>query len=133
MAVIENSVVRSIGAFELVQALGDQKATDAIAGHEGKLALKKVEAPESCELIKHQKKFLPPLIDIQTLGQSASDLVEHEPHQGLGASDVGRWHHKVERDGPQSVYEIANAPVTSASDLGDDRIAVESQETHRGR
>src|SRR5712672_2315283 len=116
-------MIWSIGALELVQALRDQKAADAVTCHEGKLALKKVEAPESCELIKHQKEFLPPLIGIQTLGQSAPDLVEHEPHQGLGASDVGRWHHKVERDGPQSVYEIADAPVTSSSDLGDDGIA----------
>jgi hypothetical protein len=52
MAVVEDCMVRPIGAFELVQALGDQKATDAVACHERELALKEVEAAERRERIR---------------------------------------------------------------------------------
>src|SRR5215217_7228024 len=82
VAVVEDSVVRSVGAFELVEALGDQKTANAITCHEGKLALKEVEPPECCKFVEHQKQLLPSSIDVQALGQSPSDLIEHQPHQG---------------------------------------------------
>ena len=132
VAVVEDSVVRPVGAFELVQALGDQKAANAIACHEGKLALKKIQPPERCKLVEHQKQLLSSPIGVQALGQSPSDLIKHKPHQGFCAGDVGWRDDKKERDGPGSVNEIADAPVAPSRDLGDDGIAIEPQETHRG-
>src|SRR6267378_1262075 len=89
MAIIEDGVIWPVGSFELIQALCDQEAADAVARHECKLALEEVEAAEGRELIEHQQEFLPPSIGIQALGQPPSNLVKDEAHQGFGASDVG--------------------------------------------
>src|SRR5258706_15833614 len=52
MAIVEDRMVRAIGAFELVQALRDQKTADTVPRHECELALKEVEATERRELIE---------------------------------------------------------------------------------
>jgi hypothetical protein len=78
--VVEDRVVRSIGALKLVQALRDQKASDPIPGNKRKLPLEEVEATEGRELIEHQQEFLPSSIGIQALGQSTPDLIENEAH-----------------------------------------------------
>src|ERR1700744_4615140 len=55
MAIVEDRVVRPIGAFELVQALRNQKTSNAVAGHEGKLAFEEVETAECGKLVEHQQ------------------------------------------------------------------------------
>src|SRR5260370_17898075 len=74
MAIVEDRVVRAIGAFELVQALRDQKTADAITCHERELALEEVEAAEGCKLIEHQEEFLPSSVGIQALGHPPPNL-----------------------------------------------------------
>ena len=51
-----------IGLLDLVQALGDQEAPDAVARHERERALEEVEAPERRELVEHQEQLLPAAI-----------------------------------------------------------------------
>src|SRR5262249_898951 len=125
MAIVEDRVVRPIGAFELVQALGDQKAADAIAGHEGKLALEEVKPAKGCELVKHEEQLLPMPAGIEIFSQTPPNLVKHEAHQGFGTGDVGGWHHQVQRDRLRPVYKITNSPITSARDRSNDGIAIE--------
>src|SRR5260370_28473281 len=81
MAIVENRVVRPVGAFELIQALRDQKTADAVACHEGKLTFEEVEAAERRKLVEHQQELLSPSIGVQALGQTPSDLIEDEAHE----------------------------------------------------
>lgn len=77
----------------LHKGLGDQVGADAVPGHEGQGRLEEIQPSKRWKLVEHhQQLMLAALgrISLQALGQAAADLVEHKPHQRLGAGDVGR-------------------------------------------
>ena len=113
--------------------MGDQKAADAVACHEGKLALEEVQAAEGCELIEHQQQLLPAPIGIQALGQPPSDLVEDEAHQRALSGHIGGRYYQVQRHRSNSLDQITDAPVAPPRHFGNDGITIESQETHGRR
>src|ERR1700689_1450888 len=133
MAIVEEGVFWPMGACELIQALCDQEAADAVARHKCKLALEEVQAPERRELIEHQQEFLPAPIGIQALGQPTSDLIEHEAHQRLGAGDIGGWYDQVQGYWLSAINQITNAPIAPSRHLGNHGVSVEPQKTHCGR
>ncbi len=59
MAVVENAVVRPIGALDLVEALRDQEGLEAVASHEGERRFKEVEAAERGKLVQHHEQAMP--------------------------------------------------------------------------
>ena len=130
MAIVEDRVIWPVGSFELIQALCDQEAADAVARYKCKLALEEVEASEGRELIEHQQEFLPPSIGIQALGQPPSNLVEDEAHQGLCTSDVGWRDHQVQRNGLSSIDQVTDAPIAPPRHLGDHGVPIKPQEAH---
>src|SRR3989442_14335060 len=93
---------------------------------------KKSSRPNAGKLIEHQQQAVPPIFCLELLGQSPADLVEHKPHQRLGAADVGGRYDKVKRGRAFFVDEFGDPPVAPARDLGDDGIAVEAEEAHGG-
>ncbi len=130
MAVVEDRVVRPIGLLDLVQRLGDQEALDAVARHEGERRLEEVEPPQRREFVEHQEEPPPARLSLQLLGQTPADLVEDQADQRLGAVDVRRRHHEVERRRPLAAHDIADPPVAAPRHLGDHRIAIEAKERH---
>src|SRR5262249_57545865 len=102
-------------------------------GHEGEGGLKQIEPSQCRELVEHQQQSMPSVSRLELLGQSPSDLIEHKPHQRLGAADVGGRYNEVECGGLLAFDKVSDPPVASAHDLGDDRIAVETEEAHGGR
>src|SRR6266511_1872427 len=54
-------------------------------------------------------------------------------HQRLGAADV-RWRYdEIQRRWPFVLNEISDAPVAAPRHLGNDGVAIEPEERHRGR
>ena len=133
MAVVEDRVVRAIGLLDLVQRLGDEEGLEAITRHEGKGALEEVEATERGKLIEHKQQAVTVALRLQILGQPAADLIEDQADQRLGAVDVGGRHHEVERGRMLAADHVGDAPVAATGDLGDDGVAIQAQERHRGR
>ena len=54
MAVVEDGVVLPVGLFDLVQRLGDQKALEAVSGHERQRRLEEIEPAERGKFVQHQ-------------------------------------------------------------------------------
>jgi len=133
VAVVEDGVVLPVGLLDLVQRLGDQEGLQPIARHEGELALEEVEPPKRRELVEHQQQTMPTSFRFELLGQTASDLVEHEAHQRLGARDVRGRHNEIERHRALARNEVVDAPVAATRDPGDHGITIKPEETHRGR
>ena len=75
---------------------------------------------------------MPPRLGLQIFGQATPDLIEDEADKGLGPIDVRRWHDEVERRGHFARHQVGNTPVAAARHLGDDGIAVETEERHGG-
>src|ERR1700674_5349580 len=76
---------------------------------------------------------MPPALRMELFRKPPTDLIEDQPDQRLGATDVGWRHDKVERRWPVLLDEIRDPPVATRRHLGDHRIAVEPEEAHRGR
>src|SRR5215213_6785803 len=133
MTIVEDGVVRPIGPFDLIERLGDEKALEAIAGHEGERRLEEIEPSKRRKLIEHEQQPVPTALGLEILGETAADLVEDQPHQRLGATDVRRRHNEIECRWPFVLNEIPDAPVAAARYLCNDGIAIETEERHRGR
>src|SRR3546814_17551057 len=133
MAVIEYRIVRPVSLFDLVETLSDEEAADAVASHEGKRRLEKVQATERGELVEHQQQAVAPSLGGKVLGQAPPDLIEDQPDQGLGARDVGWRDNQIERDRVSPINKIRNPPIASSRHASDDRVAVETEERHGGR
>src|SRR3546814_6557177 len=97
MAVVENGVVGAISLFDLVQRLCDQEALQSVAGHEGQRGLEEVEPPQRGKLVEHEQQPMSPPLGVEIFRQSASDLIEDQADQRLGARDVGWRPYEVER------------------------------------
>src|SRR3546814_18075949 len=76
MAVVEDRIVRPVSLFELVETLSDEEAADAVASHEGKRRLEKVQATERGELVEHQQQAVAPSLGGKVLGQAPPDRSE---------------------------------------------------------
>src|SRR3546814_8843808 len=108
MAVVEDRIVRPVSLFELVETLSDEEAADAVASHDGKRRLEKVQATERGELVEHQQQAVAPSLGGKVLGQAPPDLIEDQPDQGLGARDVG-WRSEEHTSELQSLMRISYA------------------------
>src|SRR3546814_19246416 len=75
MAVVEDRIVRPVSLFDLVETLRDEEAADAVASHEGKRRLEKVQATERGELVEHQQQAVAPSLGGKVLGQAPPDLL----------------------------------------------------------
>lgn len=58
MAIVENGVVRSVSLLDLVERLGDEKALEPIAGHEGKRRFEEIESAERGKFVEHQQQAM---------------------------------------------------------------------------
>src|SRR3954466_3159264 len=114
MTIVEDGVVRPIGLFDLVERLGNQKALEAITGHEGERGLEEIKPSKRRKLIEHEQQPMPTSFGLEGLGETAADLVEDQSHQRLSATNVRRRHHEIERRWPFVLNEIADAPVAAA-------------------
>src|SRR6185295_19675913 len=133
MTIVEDGVVRPIGLFDLIERLGNEKALEAVAGHEGERGLEEIKPSKRRKLIEHEQEPMPTSSGLEILGETTPDLVEDQSHQGLGPTDVRRRHNEIERRRPFVLNEIADAPVAAARYLRNDGVAVETEERHRGR
>lgn len=70
---------------------------------------------------------------IQRFSQPAADLIEDQPDQRLGATDVRGRNKKVERDRLVGADKIGDAPVAAFGVSAHDRIAVEPKKAHGRR
>ncbi len=130
MAVVENGVIRPIGALDLVEALRDQEAFDAVARHEGERRFKEIEPAERRKLVQHQQQAMALAGGGQFLGQPPADLVEDQADERLGAVYVGWRHDQIERDRPAAADQIGNAPVAACRHSRHHGIAVEAEKGH---
>src|ERR1700731_3574609 len=64
MAVVEYRIVRAVGFLDLIERLRDQKALEAVAGHEGERRLEKIEAPQRRELVQHEQQPMQVLLSM---------------------------------------------------------------------
>ena len=72
MAIVEDGVVRPIGLLDLIEALRDQKASDAVARHEGKLPIsKKSSRPSAGNSSSISRSVRRPSLGIQALRSGA--------------------------------------------------------------
>ena len=136
MAVVENGVILAVGRGDLVERLGDQIDPHPIAGHEGERAFEEVEPTKRRKLVEHHQKLalLRAAFDsAERFGEAAADLVENKPDQRLGAADVGGRHHEIERDRLLGYDQVGDPPVAGLGGPGDGRIAIKTEEAHRGR
>ena len=133
MAVVEDGVVRAVGLFDLVQRLRDQERLEPVAGHEGQRALKEIEPTERREFVEHEQDPMAPVLGVKVFGQPSADLVQHQSDQRLGAADVRRRHHEIERRRSILGDQVGDAPVAAPCDLRDDRVAIEAKKRHGGR
>jgi hypothetical protein len=76
---------------------------------------------------------MPASLGLEILSETAADLVENQPHQGLGSTDVGRRYHEIERAWLIVLNKIANAPIAAPRHLGDHGFAIEAEKGLRGR
>ena len=93
-------MVLPIRLVDLVQALGDEEAADAIAGHEGQRRLEEVEAPQRRELVEHQQELVAALDAvgaIERFREAPPDLVEDQANERLRPRNIRRRHHEVQR------------------------------------
>lgn len=58
VTIIQDCMVRPVGAFELVQALGNQETANAVTGHESKLTFEEIEPPRVFDLAGLSKQEL---------------------------------------------------------------------------
>jgi hypothetical protein len=61
--------------------LGNEKALEAIAGHEGERDSKKSSLPSAGNSSSMNKQPMPTSFGLEVLGETAADLVEDQPHQ----------------------------------------------------
>ena len=92
MAIIQDGVIGAIGLLDLVQTLGDEKAFEAIARHEGQCRLEEIKTPERREFVEHEENAMPAALCVQFLRQAAADLVENQTNQRFRPADVGGRH-----------------------------------------
>ena len=130
VAVVEDRVVLAIGLLDLVQRLRDEKAFQAIAGHERQRALEEVEPTQCWKLVEHEQQALPLALGLQIFGQSTANLVQQQADERLGARDVRRRDDEVKRDGSATFNEVADAPVALPRHPGHNRVAIQAEERH---
>jgi hypothetical protein len=90
VAVVQDGVVRAVRFLDLVQALRDEEALDAVSGEVRELPLEKREAPERRELIEEHEQLVPvrgPL-EFEALGEAPSNLIQHQANERPRAIDV---------------------------------------------
>src|SRR3546814_6284530 len=68
-----------------------------------------------------------PPLGVVIFRQSASDLIEDQADQRLGARDVGWRHYEVERRWSRSADDVGDAPIAAARHLCDNGIAIEAR------
>jgi hypothetical protein len=133
MGIVEDRVVLAVGMLDLIERLGNQERLETIASHERQRAFEEVQPPKCWKLVEHDQHALAPGIGGQFFGQPATNLVEQQPDQRLGAADVRGRDYEVERCRSLGIDQIGNAPVALPGHLRHDRIAVETQKRHGGR
>src|SRR5688572_16647627 len=133
MTIIEDRVIRPVCSFDLIERLRNKETLEPIARHEGERRLKEIKPSQRRKLVEHEQQSMPAALGLEFLGETATDLVEDQPYQRLGTADV-RWRYdEIERGRPIILNEISDAPVAAACHLGNDGIAIEPEERHRGR
>src|SRR3546814_14105148 len=83
----------AVRLLNLVEALGDQKGSNAVTGHEGEAGFEEIQAAERRELVQHHQQTVALRVIcglIQPRRQATPDLVEDQTDQWLGAADVRR-------------------------------------------
>jgi len=93
-------MVLAVGFVDLIERLRDEEAADAVTGHECQRRLEEVESAECGKLVEHQQKQMTAcdaIAAVERFGQAPADLVEHQADQRLGAADVQRRHHRIQR------------------------------------
>ena len=132
VAIVQHGIVGAVGFLDLIKRLRDQKALDAVTGHEGECGLEKIQPSQRGEFVEHQQQTMPAVFGVQFLGEPPPDLVEDQPDQRLGAVDVGGRHNEIEADRRPFRDEIGDAPVAAVGHLSHHGIAVEAEKRHRG-
>ena len=128
-------MVLPIRLVDLVERLRDQEAADAIAGHESQRRLEEVQAAQCWELVEHQQQFVAAFDAIGTIERFSKpppDLVENQPDQGLGAANVRRRHHQIQRYRMLGGNQVGDAPVAARRDFRHRGVAVQAEERHGG-
>ncbi|MNL05147.1 hypothetical protein D3C87_1257300 [compost metagenome] len=69
---------------------------------------------------------------VKRFGEAPTDLVEDQANQRLGAADVGRRHHQVQRNRMLGRDQVRDVPVAARGDLGHRGVAVQAEERHSG-
>src|SRR3546814_6442600 len=116
-----------------VEALGDQKVSNAVTGHEGEAGFEEIQAAERRELVQHHQQTVALRVIcglIQPLRQATPDLVEDQTDQWLGAADVRRRDDEIEGQRPIGFDQILDPPVTTGRNLCDGWIAINRSEEH---
>src|SRR3546814_16405339 len=114
----------------------DVCSSDLVAGHEGERGFKEVEPAECGELVEHQQQLvlaLHAVAAIERFSEAPSDLVEDQTNERLGAADVRRRYHEVQRYRMLRGNQVRDAPVAARREYGHRGVAVQAKETHRGR
>src|SRR3546814_13043839 len=71
----------AVRLLNLVEALGDQKGSNAVTGHEGEAGFEEIQAAERRELVQHHQQTVALRVIcglIQPLRQATPDLVEED-------------------------------------------------------
>ena len=74
---------------------------------------------------------MPVGLRVQVFGQPATDLIEDQADQWLGAVYVRGRHDEIERGWFRAAHNVGDAPVATRRDLRHDRIAIETEKAHR--
>src|SRR4051812_48507392 len=133
MTIIEDRVIRPVYSFDLIERLRNKETLEPISRHEGERRLEEIKPSQRRKLVEHEQQSMPAALGLEFLSETTTDLVEDQSHQRLGAADVGWRYNEIERRRPIVFNEIADAPITAARHLGNNRVAIEAEERHRGR
>lgn len=116
MTIVEYGIVLAVGLVDLVEALRDEEGPHPIARHEGKAGLEEIKATERGKLIEHEQELVPPglaALPFKLLGKTATDLIEHQADERLGAADVRRRHDEIEGTGLLTMDQVGDPPVAA--------------------
>src|SRR5207245_9878834 len=90
MTIIEDRVIRPVCSFDLIERLRNKETLEPIARHEGERRLKEIKPSQCRELVEREQQSMPAALGLECLGETATDLVEYQPHQLLGRAERGR-------------------------------------------
>jgi hypothetical protein len=133
MTIVEDGIVLAVSLLDLIERLGDQKALEAVARHEGQSGFEEIKPAERGEFVEHQQQSPALGLRLQIFRETPADLVEYETNERLGPRNI-RWRHdQIQCRRRRPVDEVADTPVASRRHLCNHGIAIEAEERHGGR